>query len=160
MESFPKCERKPFDLIVRKSDENTMEILRISEGNKFIGLAINILYKDLVLLDYFAVKKEYRDRGYGTRALSLLKNHYADRRLFLEIEIPDESSSNSYQRKIRKQFYLRNGMSETGIRVSIFDFPMELLIAGDKSLSFDEYHSIFYNIIGQAFSDNVKLISA
>ena len=54
-ESFPKEEKKPFDLILQKQKENLVEILSIESNNVFLGLIICAKYKDSVLLDYFAL---------------------------------------------------------------------------------------------------------
>ncbi|MBO5051477.1 MAG: GNAT family N-acetyltransferase, partial [Clostridia bacterium] len=65
--AFPPEEKKPFSLILKKSDEGSMEILSIEEDDgSFLGLAIFILYKELALLDYFAISPERRGGGVGT----------------------------------------------------------------------------------------------
>ena len=92
-EAFPRSERKPFSLMERRERFGHMEILSIEEEG-FLGLAITVLHEDLVLLDYFAISSGARGQGAGGRALSLLKKRYAGRRLFLEIEFPEESASN------------------------------------------------------------------
>ena len=55
LRAFPKAERKPFSLMVKKQLEGTMEILSIEEENAFLGLAIFAHDKDIALLDYFAI---------------------------------------------------------------------------------------------------------
>ena len=58
MSAFPKVERKPFQLILQKQKEGTMELLSIEEDHKFLGLAIFAHDKDIALLDYFAISEE------------------------------------------------------------------------------------------------------
>ena len=72
-----------------------------------MGLAITVLYQDMVLLDYFAIHRSCRGKNYGSQALQMLKEWYQDRRLILEIELPDENASNRKERIRRKQFYLK-----------------------------------------------------
>lgn len=56
LEAFPAVERKPFPLMVQKSQEGIIELLAIEEEDgSFLGLAITVLHGNDVLLDYFAV---------------------------------------------------------------------------------------------------------
>ena len=86
LEAFPKSERKPFDLMLRKQTEGKMEILSIEEENAFLGLAILAFDKDIVLLDYFAISPDFRGQGVGSRAIQALQKIYRGKRFVLEIE--------------------------------------------------------------------------
>ena len=155
--AFPESERKPFSLIERKAAMGSMEILVINEGGRRCGLAITAMGPDtdLVLLDYFAISEEYRGMGIGTEAILLLKELYCDRQFFLEIEELDETAPNKEERIRRKQFYLRNGMLETGIRVSLFHVDMELL-ASKPGLTFEECEKLYRELLGPAYGNIVK----
>lgn len=148
--AFPQEERKPFSVIERKAAMGTMEILVITEGKKRVGLAITAAKGDLVLLDYFAIAEEARSNGNGSEALQLLRELYADRQFFLEIERPEEGAENLEERIRRKKFYLRNGMLETGIRISLFDVPMELL-AMRPGLTFAQCESLYRELLGPMY---------
>lgn len=55
-EAFPLPERKSFSRLIQTRDKGNAEILAIeNENDDFLGLAITAIYKDLVLLDYFAI---------------------------------------------------------------------------------------------------------
>ena len=90
-------------------------------------------------------------------ALEMLKKRYEDKRFLLEIETPDEKASNQIQRVRRKNFYLRGGMQETGIRISLCGVPMELMSDG-KDVSFEEYHDIYKYAVNPVFARKVVLI--
>ena len=154
LESFPKSERKPFGLMKLKEKQGVMEILEILEKGRPVGLAITVLYQDMVLLDYFAIHRSCRGKNYGSQALQMLKEWYQGRRLILEIELPDENASNREERIRRKQFYLKNGMVETGLRVCVFQVPMEVLTDG-AHITYDEYHGIYRETIGTVFARKV-----
>lgn len=142
--SFPNAEKKPFSLILKKASEGKMEILVLIRDEIPVGLIITILHKDLVLLDYFAVDERHRGNGIGSEALKLFRERYKNKRLFLEIEIQDDKAENSDQRRKRKAFYLRNGLYETGLLVTLFGVDMEILVFdSDCTLSFEEYHSVY-----------------
>lgn len=154
LESFPKSERKPFGLMKLKAKQGVMELLAVFEKRRPVGLAITVLYRDMVLLDYFAIHRAYRGQNRGSAALALLKERYAGKRLILEIELPDEKAANREERVRRKQFYLKNGMVETGLKVCVFRVPMEVLTDG-RPVTYEEYHGIYRETIGTVFARRV-----
>lgn len=157
LRAFPKAERKPFSAMCRMAAKGMMEMLVIADQGYLVGLAITARYKDLVLLDYFAVSEVFRGQNYGSRALEMLKKRYEDKRFLLEIETPDEKASNQIQRVRRKNFYLRGDMQETGIRISLCGVPMELMSDG-KDVSFEEYHDIYKYAVNPVFARKVVFI--
>lgn len=158
LKAFPLNERKPFPVILQKCKEGSMEILKIEDENKsFIGLVIMILYKDLAILDYFAIDENQRNKSAGSQVLALLNERYADRRMILEIENPDVPSDNMAERIRRKGFYLRNGMVLMPFRVNLFGVEM-LILTNGKSVTFDEYHDIFIQIFSPLIQNKIQLI--
>lgn len=159
LRAFPPAERKPFYIIRKKQSEGSMEILSIeSDAGDFLGLAITILYKDIVLLDYFAVDDSQRNNGTGSSSLRLLFERYSGKRFLLEIEAPDIPSENTPERIRRKAFYLRNGMTVMPFRVNLFGIEMEILTNGAQ-VTFDEYHAIFTNLFSPWIASKIKQVS-
>ena len=159
LRAFPAAERKPFYMIRKIQSEGSMEILSIeSDAGDFLGLAITILYKDIVLLDYFAVDDSQRNNGTGSSALRLLFERYSGKRFLLEIEAPDIPSENTPERIRRKAFYLRNGMTVMPFRVNLFGIEMEILTNGPQ-VTFDEYHAIFTNLFSPWIASKIKQVS-
>ena len=78
LQAFPKSERKPFRLMRKKAREGVMELLVIHEKKELLGLAITVRYKDMVLLDYFAVETGHRGKKIGSCALELLKQQICE----------------------------------------------------------------------------------
>lgn len=157
LEAFPKSERKPFTHMKKKAKQGAMEILVILEGRRPVGLSILVRHRDMALLDYFAIHRDFRGQDYGSRALGILKERYRDQRLILEIELLDERAANQAERIRRRNFYLRNGMQETGLKACVFKVPMEILTDG-KPLSKEEYHSIYSEAMGPVFARKVILL--
>ena len=157
MESFPENERKPFQLIEEKVKEGKMEILAIEEEGRLVGLAIAILYQDMVLLDYFAMHQNDRGKGLGGEAIEQLKKRYQNKRLFLEIEILDERADNYNERVRRKAFYLNHGLSEAKIYVLLFGVEMEILTV-QCDMTYEEYRSVYIGTFGETFEDKIKLL--
>ena len=157
MRAFPKAERKPFQLMVKKQAEGTMELLSIEEENQFLGLAIFAHDKDMVLLDYFAISDEMRGQGIGSRAIKALQKIYAGKRFVLEIETTKKPCNDLEMRNKRKGFYLRNGLHTMDFDVMLFGVEMEMLSNADH-LNFDEYLDVYKNACGLKYADKIHLI--
>lgn len=156
--AFPRNERKPFWLILKKRRDGVFEILAIeSDSGEFQGLAVTIHYKDMVLLDYFAIEPQNRGGGVGSTALKLIQERYAGKRLLLEIESTQETCADLPQRERRKAFYLRNSMQVMPYTVELFGVNMEILTYA-CTVSFAEYHEIFERVFSAKAARYVKQI--
>ena len=140
--AFPPTERKPFGIILRMAKEGRTDLWTIRRNGKFAGLASTVNGPDIVLLDYFAVRRSLRGQGVGSDALRKLEQKYADRGLFVEIESTFEDAPNQAERESRKRFYEGCGMEPMDLEVMLFGIRMELLGIRCK-LSFDEYRSFY-----------------
>ena len=141
--SFPRAEKKPFWLMRKKCREGIMEMFAlVEEQNTFAGLAIFIYFKDMVLLDYFAIEPSFRGMGKGSKALELIKKKFEDRRFFLEIESVYEECPDIENRRNRRRFYLANGMKSQNYLVMLFGTEMEILSAG-AAIVYEEYETMY-----------------
>ncbi len=145
--AFPACERKPFSLILEKQAAGQVDLFYLEQDALFSGLAITMKHQDLVLLDYFAITAVQRQKGLGCRALNTLFEHYQGNRFFLEIESTQEEADNKAQRRLRKQFYLKNKMTELGLYANVFGTEMELL-SYQSLLTYEEYISVYQAVYG------------
>lgn len=155
LEAFPAYERKPLGLIWLTQKRGLSHVWCIEEAGVFVGLAITINVKDLVLLDYFAIDKSRRGGGLGTKSLRMLQRHYAGKKFFLEIESVYEKVDNLEERKRRKAFYLSNGMEEMKVMVNLFGTNMELL-GYDCQVDFARYCSVYECAFGKRIARNVQ----
>lgn len=156
-QAFPKIERKPLWLLYGKQKTGIAEILSIKDENEnMCGLAITLIYKDMVLLDYFAIDENARGNGLGSEAIQLIKQRYETKRLLLEIETPNEQASNNEQRVRRKQFYHKNGLVDTNIFVNIYHLDMELLTDGSY-VTFDDYITIYQKTMGKMITNVIRI---
>ena len=122
------------------------DLWTIRMDGRFAGLAATVNGPDIVLLDYFAVKKSLRGRGVGSSALLQLERAYADRGFFVEIESTLEEADNREQRERRKGFYVNCGMVPMNTEADVFGVRMELLglrcrldLAGYRAFYRDHY---------------------
>lgn len=152
--AFPRYERKPIFIIKHTYKKGSTDVWIIEENSDFLGFMITLNTEELILLDYFAVVPEMRGKGVGTEALKILQEKYSNKKLFLETESVYTEAPNIEERKKRKRFYLNNGMTETGIIVSLFGTDMEVLSFGCE-LSFEEYSLIYSSNYGISALRNV-----
>lgn len=147
-DAFPKEEKKPLFLMEFLVRQGKMELLAIEENGEFVGLAMNMLAERTALLDYFAITPQKRCGGNGSRAICALQERFCDKKYIFEIEMQDEDAPNAEERKRRKDFYLRNGLKETGVFVNVYRTDFELLTP-DGKLTFEEYAGMLRYILGQ-----------
>ena len=157
LEAFPKYERKPFSLMQKTQAKGLVDMWSIMDEDVFVGMAVTMKDKDLVLLDYFAIKPEFRGKGYGSKVLRMLCEQYEGKRFFLEIESTKVDSDNKEQRLNRKAFYLRNNLKEVGLEANVFGTEMELLSL-DAELNFEEYRGMYEHVYGTAKALMIKFI--
>ena len=152
--AFPRYERKPLWIVRMKHRKGEADIWVIDHEGEFAGMAITVNELDMVLLDYFAISENKRSGGLGSRALKLLQEKYKDKRFFLEIECEDDKASNAAERVRRKAFYIRNGMSEIGVKANVYTVDMELL-GYNCNVTFGDYEKLYHASYGNWIAGNI-----
>ena len=140
--AFPANERKPFRMILKKRSAGKSDIWYFSRNGRFAGFATTINGDGLILIDYLAVEKEMRGKGAGSDALQSLREKYAGRGVFVEIESVYEEYDDMDERLRRKRFYEKNGMKELRVLADVFGVRMELM-GWDCGMTFEKYQ-VFY----------------
>ena len=145
VEAFPKCERKPFSIILAHNESGAGSVLKIMLDGVLCGFFFTFFYGELAMVDYFAIHKNYRNMGIGEIAISLLREEYSDKKIFLEIE--DPGSSEMAARRLG--FYKRCGFLQVGTYVNLFSVDMELLALGDFTVDFKTYFELYVSMLGK-----------
>lgn len=172
VEAFPANERKPMAMIRTYEEKGISDVFMLAEdagyasedemtvdiGRTFHGIAIFVRNKDLVLLDYFAVSKEFRGQGYGSAALRLFQDYYRGWRFFLEIERVEELPEEREKRQKRKEFYIRNRMTEIPVYVEVYGVEMELL-GYQMTMTYEEYWDFYIDSYGDRVRGHIHQIS-
>ena len=153
--AFPRYERKPFSRITSMAKAGRADLWTIRADGRFAGLAATVNSPEIVLLDYFAVKRQLRGRGVGSEALKGLMDHYRDRGLFVEIESTFEDAENLRERQKRKSFYVNCGMEPMGTEADLFGVRMEL-IGVRCHLDFESYRSFYRDHYSPWAAEHVK----
>ena len=111
----------------------------------------------MVLLDYFAIAPESRGQNVGSTALKMLFERYKNKRFILEIENTEIESDNLEERKRRKAFYLKNGMSVMPYKVNLIGVEMEILTR-NCDVTYEEYYSIYENTFSDEYCSKIEMI--
>ncbi|MDA3080726.1 GNAT family N-acetyltransferase [Campylobacter sp. CS_NA1] len=156
--SFPKCERKPFAMILRSCAEQKGEIYAVYKNAKFVGLCVSLISPGAVLIDYLAILPKFKAQKIGGTVLANLMQIYENKTIFCEIESTENLENFEKSNKFRrKRFYLKNGLFDTGIKISLWGVKMELL-SNRKNAKFDEYFKIYTYAYGANFNPKIKQI--
>ena len=115
LRSFPPEERIPFGNTMRTFGRGgDLEIF--TDDGEFVGFCYSFEYEGSVFLVYIATLPELRGRGYGARMLDEIRRIKAGKDVFLVLEGTDGSPEDAMRIR-RKGFYLRNGCTDTGVRI-------------------------------------------
>ena len=123
---FPKEERKELKTIEQNYDKKITKLIKICEHNQFIGFFIinTIKNSQYVQLDYFAILEKYQNKGYGTKAIQLLKKQMeAYDGIFVEIEKLGlgKDKQDNLLRERRAKFYENLGFEKLNSELKWFE---------------------------------------
>lgn len=114
--AFSDAERIPLENIHRAMGKGAFLDAYSDEG-RFIGFIYGFIDGDKLFFIYFATVPEVRGQGYGAQILKDFRQRYQDKRSFLVTE-PKDSGAEDYIMRVRRQnYYIRNGCTETGIKL-------------------------------------------
>ena len=153
--AFPKSEKKPFSMILSMARKGASDVWYFTRNGRFAGLIITINGAEHILLDYLAVEEHQRGTGIGSEILALMKEQYAGKGVFLEIESVWEECDNREQRLRRKHFYEKCGMESMGVFVWLFGVKMELMSFGCR-LTYEQYHDFYRDNYNQWAADHIR----
>ena len=131
-EAFPENERVDIDDMIKFSKNNNCDFFAFYERQNFVGFTFLIANPSVTYLTFFAVEKSMRTKGYGSRIINILKKIYDGKQLIADIECDWIENHNSEQRKLRKNFYIKNGFCESGYTLSYSGMCFELMYCGDE----------------------------
>lgn len=115
---------------------------------KPIGLAYIVENGGIAYLFFFAVEKSEREKGYGTKILSHIKEKTRGKKLFIAREQIDERAENNAERISRREFYLRNGFTDTEYRLKEANVVYDVMTIGGE-VTPEEYRALIENWAGK-----------
>jgi len=123
---FPDDERKSFKTIKRIYENGYTQIIEILNNDTLVGFMIlnRIEENGFAILDYFAIFSEYRNKGYGTKAIELLQELNKNTKgIFIEVDktgLGKDDAENLIREK-RKDFYENLGFKKLSYDLFLFD---------------------------------------
>lgn len=157
---FPEIERKSYTNLKKSYEKNIVDMIEIIEEDQFVGFFIVNFLKNnpYILLDYFANLPSYQSRGYGKKAVKLLKEMYQDYDgIYIEIEKVG-NGDNEEENRIRQRrakFYENLGFRKLGFDIELFTvlFSTYILPCSKNEFSNEEViegiFSIYNAILGE-----------
>ena len=135
LQDFAPDEIKDLSILRRQKARHAYLPLGALRDGEIIAYAFMALGRvqgeDCALLDYFAVRRDWRDRQVGSEFLRRLNNDHRWQlgRVFLEVEVPGEETAPQARAVMerRHRFYEKNGMWDTGVRSRVFGVPYAVL---------------------------------
>lgn len=128
---FPPQEIKPLSRIEQALARGEYICYGAMEGDAILAYAFFVVAGRRALFDYFAVAAEMRDRGIGSRFIRKLMEGPLEAMdcVLLEVDDPDHGQGRDevMLRNRRLAFYLRNGLSDTGVRARVFGVDFRIL---------------------------------
>jgi len=156
LSAFPKEERKPFVFIEKLRREGKLIIHTAIKNDIVIGFAIMLIDENYALIDYLAVNEDFRGSGIGSEILTELKKIYRNKCLFLERETVIKNCENPEQRNRRRNFYLNNEFSDSGVYINVYTVDMTLMTYNNK-ITFQEYSDFLKKILGEKVFNKIKV---
>ena len=156
---FPENERKSYRLIKKVYNKGISKIIKIVDNSKFIGFMIanKIENVNYLQLDYFAILPEYQNKGYGTKAIKLLKEQCENcNGVYVEVErVRNDNTTEDKIRTKRVKFYENMGFYKLTFDLFLFSVEYSLYMLQTSDIKEDEekitkdIFTIYNTIIGE-----------
>ncbi|MBR3106673.1 MAG: GNAT family N-acetyltransferase [Clostridia bacterium] len=134
-EDFPPAELKALALIEQALERQQYVCYGAVDGEEILAYAYFAMLKEqgrpYALFDYFAVKKELRDQGVGSRFLQALIAGPLREMDCVLLEVDDPACAETPEeadiRNRRLAFYLRNGLRDADVKATVFGVQFKIL---------------------------------
>lgn len=146
--AFPRNERAPFFLLMKKAKLSAADFWALYDEEKWVGLVYVIKSTGLAYIFYLAIKESERGRGYGRKAMDMIKSQYSGCRIFLALEQLDRAASNYEQRVSRHSFYEKCGLSDLPYKLKEATVVYAIMGVGG-AVEPEEYRRMMENYMGR-----------
>lgn len=122
---FPEDERKPYEMLESSYNDNITDIIEITVDNQFVGFVLinSVEGNKYAVLDYFAILPRYQNKGYGSKAIKLLKELYKEYEgIFCEVDKAGcgDTDEENMIRERRVKFYENLRFIKLGFDLNLF----------------------------------------
>ena len=159
-QDFPIAERKSTKTIINLIEDGKYFCYGSFEEEKLLSYLFFFKEDDVILLDYFAVCGDNKNKGIGGKTLEIFKEKFKDYLIIGEIEVSssDEKGNNILVER-RKNFYQRHNMLMSDIYMTLWNVKFQIIVYPkiDKQIllsKLEHYYKCFYGI--EKFKKNIK----
>lgn len=160
LNDFHKSEVKPFNMIeslIEKERYLCYGFYEENDPDKLLGYAYFVKTNYNILMDYLAVTKSYRGKGYGTKFLTIIEKKFKSKfnTLLAEVENPRFALDDEDKkcREGRISFYLKNNFNVSSIETCVLKDQYKIIqLKLDKTLENIEIEEEMKNIYNIIFS--------
>jgi len=139
-QSFDLSERDPINHLLKHKREDIF-FYCITEDNHFIGFIFLLVDTSIAHLLYFAINPELRNKGYGSRVLTLLHSRFSNKKIIVDCEDNSVNCLNIEERNRRVHFYVNNGYKITNIRYTWHN--VNYVILSNKDITIEEFDTFW-----------------
>ncbi len=147
---FPSSELKSLKKIVRLMGLGKYLSFGVYEGETLIGYAFFMTNENIVLLDYFAILKDKRNGGYGSKSIALLSDYFKEKFDVFVLESEDpafgKNKNDIVIRQRRVNFYKKNKFKVTNIVSKVYTVEFVIFSKNDKIKDENEVAKGLYNL--------------
>lgn len=130
LSDFPTEELKPLYVIQKLIKKENYMCYGLYDSEQLLAYAFLVSLKSYILIDYYSVCEQHRNKGIGSTFLCTLKEKFKDYNgIMVEVE-KIECAPNEIEKLIRKRrigFYKRNGMIMTNISCELFGVKFSIM---------------------------------
>jgi len=144
--AFPREEQIPFEQLITLTDYQEFDFTAWMSGEHLIGMTIVLQLPKVNWFWYFAVVEQARGQGIGQHILTLIKQRYSNAPLVLDMESPQQPSTNHEQRLRRREFYRRNGFSDTDTLKTYDGVDYTIMVAGEGTFTQADYDRLITHL--------------
>jgi GNAT superfamily N-acetyltransferase len=141
--AFPENERPPVEMFFTNFENDKNVLLAFYENHTFIGFSALAFYQDICYIFFLAVSPTYRNKGYGSQIIEILKKDYQEKILLLAYEEVDPKYPNYLERVNREKFYFKRGFKNNELKTNEWGVIFQTVYIGKRRVSFEEYQEIF-----------------
>lgn len=159
LELFPRNERKTLHDLKKQYLKNILNFVKINKQNETIGFLIYVTLENnpIILLDYFAIYKQYQNQNYGTQAIEQFQSFFTNYKgVYGEIEKEGlgKTEEENQIRARRIKFWQNLGfhLLETDLELYGVIYSPCLLKLNDTAYTEEEIISYAFQIYNALFS--------
>lgn len=149
--SFPEEEQTAIAELRQLTRQSYVNFNAHYYDSELCGFSFTVRDRNFILLLYLVVKQNFRSSGIGTQIIKSIIHDKGGHVLILNVEPLDGNAANYTQRKRRYNFYMRNGLTDTGCYL-LHEGVEYLILASQRQIDAEKYKKLL-SVLSQEYSN-------